>query len=125
MRTGQFVDPDIELVHSTAAPQLGRNSTCNIFDWTFLSAEGLLVHQSINLSKKVLTGQLVVAQVHVRQLHEVPHLGRDCTCQRFFSHKATNGRLTTDDEVKVQLPKCPWNSSITYARSPTAPTQAK
>jgi hypothetical protein len=31
MRTGQFVDRDRELTHSTAAPQLGWNSTCKIF----------------------------------------------------------------------------------------------
>ncbi len=32
MRTGQFVDVEIKLAHSAAAPQLGWNSTCKIID---------------------------------------------------------------------------------------------
>jgi hypothetical protein len=32
MRTGQFVDLEIEVVHIGAAPQLGWNSTCKIID---------------------------------------------------------------------------------------------
>ncbi len=35
MRTGHFVVVEKELTHSTAAPQLGWNSTCKIFDWIF------------------------------------------------------------------------------------------
>jgi hypothetical protein len=36
------------------------------------------------------TGQLILAEVKARQLRELPNLGRDRTCQRIVSHKATN-----------------------------------
>ena len=36
------------------------------------------------------TDQLILVEVEALQLRELPNLGRDCTCQHIFSHKATN-----------------------------------
>ena len=36
------------------------------------------------------TDQLIRVEVEALQLRELPNLGRDCTCQHIFSHKATN-----------------------------------
>ena len=55
----------------------------------------------------MLTGQLVFAQDKVRQLREVPNLGRNRTCHVFSvtTQLIAPGRSTIADEIKVQLPK--------------------
>ncbi len=45
-----------------------------------VSADGLLVYQTINLSKKVLTGQYVVVQVEPLQCRAEAEIRRNVAC---------------------------------------------
>ncbi len=88
MRTGQSVRVQHEFFHSRAESELRRDCTCAA-RWSFLDCGILvLVYRSINLSEKVLTGELVAAELELRHVGQLPNLGRDGACQRIFSRKS-------------------------------------
>ena len=78
--TGQSIRVEREVLHSRAAPQLRRDCTCAARR-SFLLGCCKLVYRSINLSKKVLTGQLVVAQAESPHSRAPPELRRNAACE--------------------------------------------
>ena len=72
--------------HSAAAPQLRWNSTYNLIER--IISGSLLVLKKYTIAIKQVssarTDQLIIVEVEVLQLRELPNLGRDCTCQHNF-----------------------------------------
>ena len=90
--TGQSVRAEHEVLHSRAAPQLRRDCTCAARR-SFLGCCKLVLKKYTIAIKRVSsarTDQLILVEVEFLQLRELPNLGRDCTCQHIFSHKATH-----------------------------------
>ncbi len=71
-----------------------------------LSANGLLVYQSINLSKNVLTGQFVVVQPERAQCRAEAEFRRNvaCAARRSFFEVGILGSQTGQDEHKIDVP---------------------
>ncbi len=71
-----------------------------------LSADGILVYQPINLSKKVLTGQLVVEQPQALQCRaEAEFRGNvACAARRAYSEVGILVYQTGQDEHKSDIP---------------------
>ena len=73
-----------EVRHASAEPELRRDITCAARR-SFL-VRGTLVYQSSKMSKKVLTGQLVVGQSELLQCRAEAEFRRDvaCAARRYF-----------------------------------------
>ena len=104
-RTGQLIVGETKALHVSELPDLGWDAACQrIFRHKTVS--GILVYQSSNMSKKVLTGQLVVVQAEVRHGSAEPELRRDvaCAARTSFLVRGTLVYQTGQDEHKIDVP---------------------
>ena len=104
-RTGQLIVVEVKVQQLGQPPNLGRNGACQrIFSHKTLV--GILVYQSNNMSRKVLTGQLVAVQAEVRHASAEPELSRDvaCAARRSFLGRGILVYQTGQDEHKIDVP---------------------
>ena len=90
MLTGQLVAVQREGRHGHAPPELRRNVAC-----AARSSFKLLVYSYSIVTKRISsarTDQLILVEVEVLQLRELPNLGRDGTCQHNFQSQGNSLR---------------------------------
>ncbi len=91
VRTGQFVEAEREHFQCRAEAEFRRNVACAAR--RSLLDVGTLVYQIAIKRVLLLTVQLILVEVKVFQLGELPNLRRDSACQRISRHKTLSGRL--------------------------------